>query len=422
MDPSGAVVPNATVRLAGSETGNTLRTIETNGLGVAAIPLVPPGAYDITVTMAGFKAAVRKAVPVSAGSVLDLTIALETGNATESVTITSTAPLLEEKSATLAQVVNEKQLIELPLNGRNYLSLANLTAGAIPSSGSRDQTSRPMGIPDCRMHFCWTVDATRTTLRGLDNRARDMIRPPLDALSEFTVQTSNFSAEFGAAAGGVVNAVTKSGTNAIHGSAYEFLRNDNLDARNFSRKRSRCWCEISTAGPLEVRSCEIRRGSSARTRVCTTAMRRRARSDGTSLAQRAGNFGSTPIFDPATTRVNPNGTGIFATCSPATSSRQHRLNPLGLNMLNSLSAAEPVPDRATSSFGTFLSLPTTRTAWFAETRRFPAATRCSAVTQLHATGCWRHRRLPDPAQSPVDRYDRFQQRGLWVHAHPNARR
>ena len=210
-----------------------LRTLQTNEFGVAPIPLVPPGNYDVSVTATGFKNVVRRGVAVAVGSVADVPITLEAGSPNESVTVTAEAPVVEDKSATLGQVVSEKQIIDLPLNGRNYLALANLTAGAIPSTGSRDQTFSAYGNTGLQNAFLLDGGRNENYLRGLDNRTRDMIRPPLDALQEFSVQTSNFSAEFGAAAGGVVNAITKSGTNSFHGSAYEFLRNDNLDARNF---------------------------------------------------------------------------------------------------------------------------------------------------------------------------------------------
>ncbi len=233
LDPSNAVIPNATVQLKGSDTGNILRTIETNAAGTAAIPLVPPGTYDVAVSSPGFKQAVRRRVTVDVGTTADLSVTLETGSSAESVTVNSDAPLVEDKSATVAQVITSKQLIDLPLNGRNYLSVANLAAGAIPSSGSRDQTFSAYGNTGLQNAFLLDGGRNENYLRGLDNRARDIIRPPLDALSEFSVQTSNFSAEFGAAAGAVVSAITKSGTNQFHGSAYDFLRNDRLDAINF---------------------------------------------------------------------------------------------------------------------------------------------------------------------------------------------
>ena len=145
LDPSAAVVPGATVQISGSDTGNVLRTTETNASGTAAIPLVPPGVYDLSVTRGSFKNGIRGRVNVDVGTTADLSIALETGSSAESVTISSDAPLVEDKSATVGQIISSQQLVDLPLNGRNYLAVANLTAGAIPSAGSRDQTFSTYG-------------------------------------------------------------------------------------------------------------------------------------------------------------------------------------------------------------------------------------------------------------------------------------
>ena len=191
--------------------------------------------------------------------------------------------------------MSEKQIIDLPLNGRNYLALANLTAGVIPSTGSRDQTFSAYGNTGLQNAFLLDGGRNENYLRGLDNRARDMIRPPLDALQEFSVQTSNFSAEFGAAAGGVVNAITKSGTNTFHGSAYEFLRNDKLDARNFFAATKPLLVRNQYGGSWRCRSRE-RPGSSARTRDCTTAPKHAHFRDRTFSGAAGGNFGSTPIL------------------------------------------------------------------------------------------------------------------------------
>ena len=333
IDQSGAVVPNATVRLTGSETGNVLRTIQTNETGVAPLPLVPPGDYDISVSAAGFKNVIRRAITVSVGSVLEIPLTLEPGSASESITITAEAPLIEEKSATLAQLVSEKQILDMPLNGRNYLALANLTAGAIPATGSRDQTFSAYGNTGLQNAFLLDGGRNENYLRGLDNRTRDMVRPPLDALAEFTVQTSNFSAEFGAAAGGVVNAITKSGTNAVHGSAYEFLRNDNLDARNFFAQTKpllvRNQYGGSLGGPIKkdrIWAFGAYEGLHNRAETATF-------STVPTAAQRNGDFGSTPIFDPATTRANPNGSGYIRDQFPSNVVPASRLNSLGVDLL-----------------------------------------------------------------------------------------
>ena len=164
-------------------------------------------------------------------------LTLTPGSSTQSVTVTGETPQLEEKSVTLDQVMESKDMVQLPLNGRNYLDLGRLAPGAIPgpgaSQGSRDETFSAYGNTGLQNAFVMDGARNENYLRGLDNRARDALRPPLDALAEFQVQTSNYSAEFGASAGAVISAVTKSGTNQIHGSAYDFLRNDRMDAADF---------------------------------------------------------------------------------------------------------------------------------------------------------------------------------------------
>ncbi len=217
---------------------------------------------------------------------------------------------LRKKSATLDQVVNSKEMIDVPLNGRNYLALANLSAGAIPSFGSRDQTFSAYGNNGLQNAFLLDGGRNENYLRGLDNRARDMIRPPLDALSEFTVQTSNFSAEFGASAGGVVNAITKSGTNTLHGSVYEFLRNDHLDARNFfALTEAALDSQPIRRLARRSRSKRTRRGSLPPMRAWATGPKPPAPPTVPTAAQRNGAFGSIVVDDPATTRANPGGSG-----------------------------------------------------------------------------------------------------------------
>src|SRR4051794_12180916 len=402
MDTSGAIVPNATVRLTGAEMGNVLRTLQTNEVGVAPIPLVPPGSYDISVTATGFKSVLRRGVPVSVGSVVDLAITLEAGSPTESVTITADAPLLEDKSATLGQVIGEKQMIDLPLNGRNYLALANLTAGAIPSTGSRDQTFSAYGNTGLQNAFLLDGARNENYLRGLDNRTRDMVRPPLDALSEFTVQTSNFSAEFGAAGGGVVNAITKSGTNELHGSAYEFLRNDRLDAINFFAQTKpllvRNQYGGSLGGPVKKDKAWLfgayegyhNRSESTSTSTVPT------------LAQRGGNFGATAIYDPDTTRLNSSGPGYVRDRFAGNAIPATKLNPIGASLLSRYPLAN-VAGSNTLYIANVTQKQDTKNGVVRGdvqlTDRDSLFARYSRTSGLLNTAA----ALPAPAQSPIDR-------------------
>ena len=334
-DSSGAVIPKAAVTITGSVTGNLARTIVTSEAGLAEAPLLQPETYDVVVTAAGFEKLARRGIVLHVGDVLTLHLTLTPGSTTMEVTVVGQTPLLEEKSITVGEVVEEMEILELPLNGRNYLELGNLVPGAVPSEGTRDQTFASYGNGGLQNAFL--IDGGRNVnyLRGLDNRARDMLRPPLDALSQFQVQTSNYSAEFGSSAGAVVNAVTKSGTNQWHSSAHEFVRNDQFDAYNFFAKGSQ---------PLFVQN---QYGASLGAPVIKNrawvfgayeGFHNRSESVGfatvPTAAMQQGNFGSTSIFDPASTAPNPTGSGSVRTQFPGNIIPASRFDPIGAKIVN----------------------------------------------------------------------------------------
>jgi hypothetical protein len=312
LDPSGAVVPNATVTLTGSETGELARTLTSDESGAVIAPLLRPGAYTIAVTASGFKRLERTGVILRVDDALALRLTLEPGGVNESISITAQAELLEERTHSVGQVVDDRTMQQLPLNGRNYLQLGNLTAGAVPNSRSRDRTFSAYGNRGLQNAFLLDGARNQNYLRGLDNRARDAMRPSLEAIAEFKVQTSNFSAEYGASAGAVVNVVTKSGTNEFHGSAFEFIRNSAFDARDFFTPADRAKPLYiqhqfggSLGGPIKPNRAWFM-GSYQRTHI----------SEGDNIVstvptveQKNGIFGATNIFDPATTRANPSGAG-----------------------------------------------------------------------------------------------------------------
>jgi hypothetical protein len=233
MDSTGATVPGAQVVLSGTDTGELVRTLLTGETGTAVAPLLRPGAYTVTVTKEGFKKHERRGVSLRVDDALLLRVTLEPGGVTESISVTAQAEMVEQTTHSVGQVVDDRTMQQLPLNGRNYLQLGNLTAGAVPNTRSRDRTFSAYGNRGLQNAFLLDGARNQNYLRGLDNRARDAMRPSLEAIAEFKVQTSNFSAEYGASAGAVVNVVTKSGTNEYHGSAFEFLRNSAFDARDF---------------------------------------------------------------------------------------------------------------------------------------------------------------------------------------------
>ncbi len=348
-DPSGAIVKDAEVTVTGTDTGAVVRVLKSNDRGIAEVPLLQPGRYNTHIVAPGFKTIDRDGVTVSVGDEISLDIALTLGESTDTVTVSGEAPLIEDKSETIAQVISNKEVTDIPLNGRNYLEAANYVPGVIPTSAGRDNSFSAYGNTGLQNAFLLDGSRNVNYLRGLDNQARDMVRPPLDALREFTVQTSNFSAEYGAAAGGVVNAITMSGTNRIHGSAYDFFRNDRLDAQNyFAATRPllvRNQYGGSFGGPIKRDKAFFfaayeglhQRDETPSTATVPTALERTGDFSKTTTA--AGTV--IPIYDPLST----NGAGTTATRTQFTGNviPAARLNAIGL----ALAQYYPLPNAPT---------------------------------------------------------------------------
>ena len=336
QDASGAMIAGAQVRLIGAETGEVVREIVTGPEGTFGAPLLRPMTYTVEASAPGFKKLVRSGIVLRVDDVLNLRLALEVGAASESVTVSASVELLEQSTNTVGQTIDSQTMQQLPLNGRNYLQLGNLTAGTVPNSRTRDQTFSAYGNRGLQNAFLLDGARNQNYLRGLDNRARDAMRPSLEAISEFKVQTSNYSAEYGASAGAVVTVVTKSGTNDFHGSAFEFLRNSAADARDY-------FLPPSAPKPLFV---EHQFGGSAGGRIVRnrawwhTAYQRSHISQGSTASgvvpqprERAGVF-AVPIFDPLTTRPNPAGTGSIRDTFPDNTIPAARFDKLGKSLVD----------------------------------------------------------------------------------------
>jgi hypothetical protein len=334
-DPSGAVIPKAAITITGSATGNVARSIVSSESGLAIAPLLQPETYDIAVTMEGFEKFIQRGVDVRVGETVTLHVTLKPGNVNSEVTVAGQTPLIEEKSITVGDVVEQREMIDLPLNGRNYLELGSLIPGAVPSEGTRDQTFASYGNGGLQNAFLLDGGRNVNYLRGLDNRARDMVRPPLDALSQFQVQTSNYSAEFGSSAGAVVNAVTKSGTNQLHGSAYDFLRNDRVDAYNFFNTGTKpLFVQNQWGGSLGAPVVKNR----AWVFGAYEGFHNRSEAPGFVVvptdAQRNGDFGTIKIYDPLSTATNPSGSGYVRTQFPNNVIPASRFDKLGTEIAN----------------------------------------------------------------------------------------
>jgi hypothetical protein len=238
-DSSGAVIAGAKIVITNKGTHET-HTLTSNGSGQYILSAMPNGTYSLTVTVSGFKSAVVDALKLDAGSRLRQDFTMVLGQNSESVQVTGTPPALETDNATLSSVVNERQVQDLPLNGRNFIQLAQLAAGA--NEGPANALSNGTRPDDRRQTSSVSVYAQSDTLNnelvdGIDNNEKTVgtlgVRPSIEAISEFRVSTNMYPAEVGKTAGAVVNLITKSGTNDFHGSVFEFLRNDVFDARNF---------------------------------------------------------------------------------------------------------------------------------------------------------------------------------------------
>src|ERR1039458_10237367 len=235
-DPSGAVVTGAKVTVTDVDRGIQL-TLSTNGAGEYVASPLRIGRYTVTVEKQGFKKAMAGPVQVNIQDRIAVDLKLDPGMTTEVVTVTGEAPQLETETSEIGQLVDQRRINALPLNGRNYAQLALLGAGVSPAEpGARDEGGfgfSSNGARSLQNNFLLDGIDNNSNLPDLLNETNFVIQPPVDALQEFKVESNAYSAEFGRGNGAIINAVIKSGTNGLHGSLWEFLRNDKLDGRNY---------------------------------------------------------------------------------------------------------------------------------------------------------------------------------------------
>jgi hypothetical protein len=231
-DASGAVVPAAKIEAKNTLT-NEIRATVAGTAGNYSLPELPLGPYQLRIECQGFKSELRNGIELSLNQNAMVNVQLTIGAMSEQVTVTDTAPQLEATTSEMGNVVDHKRVVDLPLNGRNALSLVNLVpgAGALTTSNSQGFTTNSSSINGQRPEDSnWLLDGGDNTspLRNYGNNV-----PNPDAVEEFRVITSNYDAQYGRSVGGVINVVTKSGSNEFHGSLFEYLRNRSLNARNF---------------------------------------------------------------------------------------------------------------------------------------------------------------------------------------------
>jgi hypothetical protein len=233
-DASGAVVPQAKIVVVNIATNET-REVRTDEAGRYVVPYLLPGFYHVTAEGTGFRPVRQENIKLDVGQNRTISFQLEVGAVTQEIRVDAAPPPVDLNNATVSQVVENKRIVDLPLNGRSAFALAGLSPGVNPTGGGATPHISGSQTSTSEVQIDGTTTVTAGVIGGMNRRVYE---PQVDAVEEFSVQVNGLSAEFGRFAGGVINAVTKSGTNKLHGSAYDFLRNQKLDANNFFANRA----------------------------------------------------------------------------------------------------------------------------------------------------------------------------------------
>ena len=239
-DSAGAVLPGVSIKLTNTDTG-VMRTVISDEVGRYNAPQLPLGGYEIAAELPGFQTALRRGVTLTIGRQAVVDFTLQVGSVAQEVTVTAEAALVTTTNATISYLVDDKKIRDLPLNGRNFTQLALMAPGVVPiiEHLSRNDVSGGHGLK-------MSIGGAQSTQNSFLMDGQDVTdysgQTPgsvagtnlgIDAIREFTITTNNYSTEYGLVAGGVMNVVTNSGTNTLHGSGFEFLRNSALDAKNY---------------------------------------------------------------------------------------------------------------------------------------------------------------------------------------------
>src|SRR5260370_24637332 len=248
-DPSGAAIAGAKISITNKATG-AARDITTDAAGFYSAPNLLPGPYEVAASANGFSTTKESDLTLTVGAQQALNLSLKIGDASQTVVVTEAASLVQTTNSTISSQVDSKEIVELPLNGRDWASLATLSPGVnlietqMPFENGALRGNRGFGSQLTISGGRPTQNNYRLDRGSIHHHANSgpgsVIGGNLgvDAIAEFSVITGNYSAEYGKTSGGVVNAISKSGTNSLHGDVYEFLRNDKLDANDFFSNRS----------------------------------------------------------------------------------------------------------------------------------------------------------------------------------------
>jgi len=241
IDAQDAIIPNARVTVTHLAT-NVSRSSATNDVGLYVVPFLTPGRYSVTAEHPGFKRATRSGLLLQVSDQMSVDLRLEIGDTVEQVTVEGSTPLVNTVNPSLGQVIENRRIVDLPLNGREPFSLATLAPGVLPPP-TTGLVHLGGSVPSINGAANFTSEVAvdgmpNTTPRNSGRNNFVIYTPSVDAVAEFKVETNSLSAEYGRFNGGVISVVTKSGTNEIHGSIYEFHRNSAFDANNFYNNRA----------------------------------------------------------------------------------------------------------------------------------------------------------------------------------------
>src|SRR5215469_6730806 len=312
QDSTGAVLVDVHLKLVDEATKQVWEQ-NTNEEGFFEFRALPYGKYRLEVEHPRFKKEVIENITLQVAQTESLTVTLQVGSAMESIVVQAERGLLEASDASLSQVIDDKRLVGLPLNGRNFMQLVSLSAGVI-QGGRASATQRQAGYGPAFSVAGQRDNTSVVLIDGMEISGQELNNyplaiPPLDSVAEFRVHTSNYAAEFGGNSGAVINVASKRGSNQLHGTVYEFLRNDALDARNFFSTTvdplKRNQFGVVASGPVVLPNIYDGRGKLFWMFAYEGTRRRQAVTSTAlvpTLKERAGDFGDDPatIVDPFT--------------------------------------------------------------------------------------------------------------------------
>ena len=348
-DAAGAVVPAAKVVVTNTRTGVT-NELQTNAEGFFVVPFLLPGDYNVSVQKEGFQRFTQSDIHLDVQQNRSIDVALVIGDVTTTVSVEGTTAPLSTTTSSLATVIENKRISDLPLNGRNPYSLALLTPGVVPTSG----TDIPWIGGGRNASSEISIDGTSIILPENNVSINTLAyRPSVDAVEEFTVLTNALAAEYGRSGGGVINIATKQGTNSLHGTAFEFLRNSQLDGNGFFANRNgsphapfqRNQFGGTIGGPVLIPKLydgrnrtffffdeQSQRQRNASSLTTTVPLSEWKRGDFSNLRNSAGQ--SLLIYDPVTTRLDPSGSGSYIRDPfPGNIIPANRIDPVAANLM-----------------------------------------------------------------------------------------